>query len=231
MSLEVIDDFKDPNPDDQAPFRMPDNSAYGRMLRRWNKPKREGGENANGFEKFPMMLHRAVQHKSGKWVTSMPEPEFEGFRNEADWMRELQRVKKFNDSCQFIVKNEQEYEKLRANGEGWRDTPDEAMAWRNKLEKEVGNAAIETEVGARKMSPGAQPSTPRTSTCPRSRGLRCARTSTRRGERPAPLKGRPPWRPSGISSRTLSWTWASWDPERFRTRASLRSRSVAPIGS
>lgn len=158
MNLEVIDNLKDPNPDEQAAFRMPDNSAYGRMLRRWNKPKRDGGENANGFEKFPMMLHRACETKkdSGKWVTSKPEPEFEGFRNEAEWMRELQRVKTFNESCQFIAQNEHEYERLRGNGEGWRDTPAQAMAWREALAKEVGNAALETEVKARKMSPAAQ---------------------------------------------------------------------------
>lgn len=144
--------------DEQPSFKFPDNSQYGRLVRHWNKRKADGGMNANGFEKFPMMLHcaRETQPESGTWVTSKPEPEFIGFRNEAEWGRELQRVSNFNKTCQQVVQNEQEYDRLCANGEGWRDTPAEAMAFRESLEAEIGTAALETEIASRKMSPAAQ---------------------------------------------------------------------------
>lgn len=156
MGLERITEMLDPNPDEQGAFKYPPNSNYGRLLRKWNTRKADGGMNVNGFEKFPMMLHRAQQHKSGKWVTSMPEPEFDGFRNEADFMRELQRIDKFNRTCQQIAQTESEYERMRGNGEGWRDTPDEAMKYREELEKEIGRVALERQIKDRKMSPAAQ---------------------------------------------------------------------------
>lgn len=156
MTLERITDMLDPHPDEQAAYRYPDNSNYGRELRRWNKPKSAGGMNADGFEKFPMMLHRAQKTSDGRWITYMPEPEYIGFRNEAEYMRALQRVANFNQSCQRIVNSQEEYERVRANGEGWRDNEKEAAAYREQLDTEISDAAAERILKDRKMSPKAQ---------------------------------------------------------------------------
>lgn len=151
------DPFLDPSPEEQPSFKFPDNSHYGRVLRKWNAPKRDGGMNANGFEKFPMMLHRAQEWKnSGKWICGLPEPEYDGFRNEADYMRELQRIDRFNRTCQRVVNDQAEYEQALASGEGWRETPKAAMEWRESLEQEVGRAANDRIASDRKMSPAAQ---------------------------------------------------------------------------
>lgn len=158
MTLERINDVLDPHPDEQQSYRYPDNSNYGRELRRWNKPKSAGGMNADGFEKFPMMLHRAreTQPGNGQWITHMPEPEFVGFRNEAEYMRALQRVANFNQSCQRIVHSQEEYDRVRSNGEGWRDNEKEAAAYHEQLETEVSTAALERQHQDRKLSPKAQ---------------------------------------------------------------------------
>jgi hypothetical protein len=150
-------DPNDPHPDEIPAFRYPDQSNYGREMRKWDRKKRDGGMNADGFEKFPMMLHCARQSEGGKWVTAKPEPDFdETYRNEAAWDRACKAVMRFNETCQRYVYDQAEYERVRGNGEGWRDTPTEALAYREHLEREVATEAAARAQRDKRMSPAAR---------------------------------------------------------------------------
>lgn len=153
--MGVFESTNDPHPDEIPAFKYPDQSNYGKEMRRWNRKKREGGMNADGFEKFPMMLHKAHQIPgTRKWATALPEPIVDHFENDNQWNRAVMSAARFTTSCQRIVANAQEYE--RARDEGWRDNPLDAMAWRDALETEVSNEAAARAARDSKMSPAAQ---------------------------------------------------------------------------
>ena len=149
-------DPNDPRPEDIPAYKYPASSNYGREMRKWDLKKSQGGMNTDRFEKFPMMLYRALEIQ-GKWVTFRPEPEFDQtYRNEAAWDRDCRAVKKFNEDCQRIVKNQTEYEQALSSGEGWRESYAEALAFREGLEREIAAAALERINRDKKMSPAAQ---------------------------------------------------------------------------
>jgi len=123
-------------------------SAYDLEMAKWDTPKRNGGYGPDGFEEYPRMLHKAHRRENGK-VEYMDlnaiyaiDPAIQA------------KADAFNRSCQKSVKNEAEY--LRAKAEGWCDSPEDALAYHEKLQQDIATAAAEAAHGVRGMSEQAR---------------------------------------------------------------------------
>lgn len=117
---------------------------------KWNRPKRDGGMNADGFERFPQMLYKAQQNPlSGKYEVCLRQDVIS-----ADKTVVILNAEQFNTSCQLIVGNEREYD--RARSDGWRDSQAEAMAYHESLEQDIARAAAERAYADRNMGEKAK---------------------------------------------------------------------------
>jgi hypothetical protein len=105
------------------------------------------------FEAYPRMMYQARQTSSGKWAVTGEPPSRFGFPDDNSWDRACQEAARFTESCQTTVNDEAEY--ARKRDEGWRDTPGQAMEFRDALEKAVSNAAAERNYRDRNMSEAA----------------------------------------------------------------------------
>lgn len=120
-------------------------------------PYKKGNEYGKAGAQFPMMLYKAQRVPgSGKWATSMAPPEFFGFRSDDEWRRACESAERFTASCQKTVNSESERHAAMESGEGWRDTPKEAVAYQEALWKEVGDEAAARAYRDRNMSEGAK---------------------------------------------------------------------------
>lgn len=126
---------------------------YAKEMRKWNLPKSQGGHNADGFERFPMMVYKAKK-ENGKNLAAMQEPPREAFPNDELWRRATEMAFQFNQRAQRIVKDEAEYEAARRDG--WRDTIHEAVAYLNGLDDDVAKAAAHRAYEDRNMSDAAK---------------------------------------------------------------------------
>lgn len=116
------------------PVEWSSESYYMKELKRWDAPKREGGMNRNGFERFPMMLYHTQQHP----ISGRQEVCIDRDILSLDKTTVLLDAQLFNASCQMIVKDEEELE--RAKRDGWCETQAGAVEWQ---EKYLANLAAE----------------------------------------------------------------------------------------
>lgn len=148
------------------------NAAWEKEEARWNTPRgmpvtdpngdyvlnadgsRMLGMNAPGYEPFPAMLYKAQKTANGKVLVTDVEPGPNGFMSPSEYERAVLAVASFNTQNQRIVKNQDE--KDRAHREGWRDTPQDALAFFEKLEEDMGRAAAETNFAVQRMSAKAR---------------------------------------------------------------------------
>ena len=95
---------------------------------------------------YPKMLYRAQQRPDGVWsVGETMDRMFGGQPGSAE---------QFTNTCQTIVKSEEEHRKAKDNG--WRDTMGEAMDYQRGLEKAVADAAAFRHYEDRNMSEAAK---------------------------------------------------------------------------
>lgn len=113
------------------------NSNYAKELRKWDLPKSQGGMRPDSFQMFPKMVYRARRPDSGGPILSV-DP----------------RDEKFSAQNQLIVNSESEWTKAKDNG--WRDTPQEAIAYANSLEDAVSMAAAHRAHEDKRMSEKAK---------------------------------------------------------------------------
>ena len=111
------------------------------------------------YRPFPKMLYKARQippgmDGAGKHATSLSAPAFFGFRDQNEWQRACEGAYNFTKSCQMEVKDEREYDNMVKDG--WRDGPQEAMAYAEALQNAVSNAAAERAHADRNMGEKAK---------------------------------------------------------------------------
>lgn len=139
--------------DEEAPpsIQWNPSSPYVRELKRWDRPRSQGGYNADGFEMFPLMLYRARVGSNGKAAVA------EIFRptgqREQDVIEE-RRVEEFNRSCYTIVRDESE--RSIARGQGWCDSPVAAIAAFEAQADEIEMITAQRHFQDRRMSEHAQ---------------------------------------------------------------------------
>lgn len=133
-------------------------TLYGRELAKWDRPrnqfvedengKREYGMNAVGEEPYPKMLYKAQRRENGKVMVM-----------DMDALYALDpavqaRADAFNRSCQLTVQSEDEYR--RAKDQGWRESPEIALAYYEALQQDIARAAAEANFDLQRMSEQAK---------------------------------------------------------------------------
>lgn len=121
----------------------PEDGEFATELRKWNLSKRQGGMGPDGHEEFPHMVYKAFPYKGGKVqcgdmgvVTGDPE------------------AMAFASKCQLTVRNPEEL--ARATADGWADSPDDAIAAYEGVQKTIGDAAAERAFADQRLSDRAK---------------------------------------------------------------------------
>lgn len=130
------------------PINRTGESEYDKELAKWDLPKRLGGHNCDGFEKYPQMLYKAFRDESGKarcrdisdLYTSDPQLQAKAIA--------------FTAKCQHTVKNDDEY--YKAKGQGWCDTQQEALDLLEDQQRDIAQAAAEAAYSVQRMGDKAQ---------------------------------------------------------------------------
>jgi hypothetical protein len=136
-------------------------SELAKELQRWEMFPRH---NVNGeilpagrpyvFRPYPRMLYKAIQARSGKYgCMAAPVTPF-GWRDQQEYERAVAEADAFTKACQRIVGSEAE-QKV-AEGEGWRETAAEAMAFQDGLQADIARAAAEAAYTAQGMTDKAR---------------------------------------------------------------------------
>lgn len=129
-------------------------TEYDKEMAKWDAPRREGGMRPDGYEPFPKMLYFARELKNGKAaVADVPGPRG-WYSDDNTYLSAELEAQRFTSSCQRVVRNSDELE--RAYREGWRETPADALAHYEALQREIATAAAEANFAATRMSDKAQ---------------------------------------------------------------------------
>lgn len=142
------------------PVQINPASEFAKELRKWEQHPTllaldENGEMRPGnpyvYREYPKMLHRAqVWPKSGQAVTQAPIPDPYQFEKAEQLERAQHEADRFNRTCQRVVDNEEQ--ERAAKNDGWRNSPTEALARYEAVQREIGNAAAERHAADARMS-------------------------------------------------------------------------------
>lgn len=118
-------------------------------------PYRVGNDYGKAGAQYPQMLFRADRIPpglpgAGKFGVSASEPKRYGFRDDDDWNHARQEATRFTESCNFVVHSEDQHLKMR--GQGWRDSPAEALELAESGRLERGDIAHAQDYADRNMS-------------------------------------------------------------------------------
>lgn len=121
------------------PFKYPPSSVQGRIERRWNLPKSEGGMNVERGEvrQYPKMLFKARQpERGGPPLVVDPSDE------------------RWTERNQIIANDEDQHRKMKSDG--WADDPDEAVRLFHRAGDAQARQAAERAYSDRNMSDAAK---------------------------------------------------------------------------
>ena len=105
------------------------------------------------YREFPKMMFKA-QKINGKPFVMMPDPQRFDYRSRDEFKAAHEQKARFDADCQRIVQDDAE--RSRAIEDGWRDTPDEAIAFVNARDDQVSQATAEREYADRNVSDAAK---------------------------------------------------------------------------
>jgi hypothetical protein len=123
-------------------------TAFEKEMDRWDRPKRMGGMNADGYEPFPKMVYKAHQMENGKPAV------FDMAAIYGTDLNQVTRAEAFNKRCELTVNSQTELD--RAVGEGWRSSPKEALEYYESLQQDIAKAAAEAAYAVQRMTDKAQ---------------------------------------------------------------------------
>lgn len=136
-------------------------SEYAKELMKWEMFPRH---NVDGtlipagrpytFQAYPKMLYKAFERSNGKIECMTPEPSPRLYKDPTDFDFAMREATAFNKECYCVVPSEAEHAKQAA--QGWKDTPQEAIAYLNGLKDDIARAAAEAAYTAKSMGSKAQ---------------------------------------------------------------------------
>ena len=136
-------------------------SEYAKELRKWEQfPEKVNGTmypagNPYVYRPFPKMLYKAqTWPRTGKAACFAPPVSPYGWPNQDQYQQALLEAEHFTTSCQRTVKDEGEYGLAR--GQGWCESPQDALAHYEAAQKALSDAAAEAAFMAARMSEAAQ---------------------------------------------------------------------------
>lgn len=113
-----------------------EDTEIGKELAKWNKPKREGGMNCNGFEPYPRMLYQAHPTDNGKILVADP------FNED------------FTRRCQVIVHSAEE--EARYTKQGWYLTQGDALDGYEREQIAIAEATARRHFSDQRMTDKAK---------------------------------------------------------------------------
>jgi hypothetical protein len=131
-------------------------SNYAKEMEKFEQfPSKYGNSPGNAYQyrPYPKMLYRA-QLWQGKACCMAVAPDEMEFSQPQELQRAQEAARRFSEKCQLIVKDETE--RARAFESGWREHPDEAVAYLRQRQLDQGTAAAERIHADRGMSEAAQ---------------------------------------------------------------------------
>lgn len=140
-------------------------SRYAKELWKWDHrideihPETgEHGMRPSTFMEYPRMLYKAHKRPNGKVMCLEGQPPTYGWPGGRDgelmYERACLEVETFNRSCVKIVPDESAFR--IAKGQGWADSPKDAIELFEREEQAIGQAAAEAVYAAQRMSGKAQ---------------------------------------------------------------------------
>lgn len=160
----VIRQDTDPRYNTEGGLAVIPGSASQREMAKWEQfpsDKWACGTPGNPYtyRPFPKMLYRAErQPGTGKIACGEPQPDRLTFRGDAMGDRSYalaeEAARRFTERCQMIVKDQSEY--ARAMESGWRESPEEAIAYLNRREDARSEVMAHRNYEDRNMSPAAR---------------------------------------------------------------------------
>lgn len=134
-------------------------SEYAKELRKWEQHHtrfalNEEGDSVPGhpyvYRPYPRMLYKAYKRPNGQYacVEGTPSPFL--YPDAQSYERACFEVDQFNKSCQRIVQSEGE--EAREKGQGWRNSPAEALELAEAREQEMAQAAAEANFAVQRMT-------------------------------------------------------------------------------
>lgn len=155
---QVVPHPLDVNIDDDTPTGIVINpaSAYGKELRRWEQHSGPLGRPGNPyvFRAYPKMLYRAQRQPNGQVACMMDTPLSHNFLDAQSYERALLLKETFDRTCQKVV--DSEGAERMAKGQGWCESPADAMAQYDREQEAIFTAAAEVAYAAQGMSDQAK---------------------------------------------------------------------------
>lgn len=148
--------------DDYAPPAVVINphSDLGKELRKWEQhqtelvPRGTRPGNPYVYRPFPKMVYKAVKTPTGKVVCMPALPQTTGFRDHNEYLMAYAEVESLQRQCFKTVDSD---DALRVSqGQGWCDSPADAIAQFEKEERAAGDAAAEAAFLAKRMTEQAR---------------------------------------------------------------------------
>lgn len=112
-----------------------------------------GPGNPYRYRPFPKMLFRA-ERRGGPIECMAPPPDRYEYRDDRAFQHAEEAARRFTEKCQRIVKDEREY--TRAMEEGWRESPQEAIAFCNERENAISREVAHRNYDDRNLSEQAK---------------------------------------------------------------------------
>lgn len=131
-------------------------SPYAKYMEAFEQfPSKYGASPGNPYKyrPYPKMLYRA-DHYQGAVRCMAAEPNASEYQNSKEYEFHLEQARRFTEKCQITVNDEREHQK--AMEAGWRETPDEAVAFLKGRDDARGRAAAERNYADRNMSEAAK---------------------------------------------------------------------------
>lgn len=129
------------------PMVISPDSEMGKELAKWDAPKSQGGMRADGYERYPMMLYRAMQRDNGQ-VMCLDNPL--RYRTEQEQLA----CEAFNRQCERKVWNDAEYDV--AKGQGWHESQKDAVDAYEKEQQDIAELAAKRAYNDQRLSEKAQ---------------------------------------------------------------------------
>lgn len=140
-------------PQDLRPYwqELPRNHPYRQEMEKWDKPKRQGGYNADGIEPYPKMLYKARKRPDG--IVAVLETN-DNVCTEKGALLVPGAAEQWSRGNYMTVNSEDE--ERRYYGQGWRATPKEALALYHKEQDDIAELAARRNYEDRHLSERAK---------------------------------------------------------------------------
>lgn len=135
-------------------------SELGKELAKWEQhpTKFTSDENRPGnpyqYRPYPKAIYRAVKDAGGKIVCMPGEPNPALFLDTNAYNFAVRQQQALEQQCFRTVGNDEEWE--RAKRDGWRESPTDAIAYFEALERDIANAAAERHFTDQRLSEKAR---------------------------------------------------------------------------